>query len=171
MKKLVISDDKLLDYLDNNLNQEEVRNIEFQSGVDKALKVRLEELRVVHLTLKGAKREQPSKNFTRMVMERLDQYPAYKGFSIRNGILLLTGVLVVVGLATLLVSTGAFDATSTVDLNQLGLGSRYVTKPLPSISFDGKTVVNIIIVLNLALAFIVLDRAILKPWFNRRMNV
>jgi len=28
--------------------------------------------------------------------------------------------------------------------------------------------VNIIILLNLALAFLVLDRAILKPWFERR---
>jgi hypothetical protein len=29
-------------------------------------------------------------------------------------------------------------------------------------------VMNVIILLNLALAFLVLDRAVLKPWFERR---
>src|SRR5688572_26576015 len=106
-------------------------------------------------------------------MSRLDQYPVRSNFTLRNGIILLAGVLVAVGIGSLLVASGVFDGSNTIDLNQTIVPvNKYIEKPIPTFNLDGKLMVNIIILLNLALAFLVLDRAILKPWFEkRRMSV
>ena len=162
-------DDKLFEYMDGGLKGIEKENIEQLLKTTPALQARLEELRKLDADLRTIKLEQPSKNFTQRVMNKLDQYPVRSNFTLRNGILLLTGVLVAVGVGALLVSGGVFDGTSTIDLNQTIVPvNKYIEKPLPTFNFDGKMMVNIIIVLNLALAFVVLDRAILKPWFERR---
>jgi hypothetical protein len=172
MKKVPQSvDDILLDYLDGNLNDIDKKNLEISLTKNKVWKSRLEELRSVSSLLHETKLDQPSKNFTTLVMGKLDQYPETSGYSIRNGILLLTGVLLVVGIAIVLVSSGVFDNTTTsIDLNQVDISKKLVKDPLPSFQFSGKLIVNIIIVLNLALAWIVLDRTILKPLFQRRMQ-
>jgi hypothetical protein len=40
----------------------------------------------------------------------------------------------------------------------------------PTFSLSGRVIVNSIIILNLALAFIVLDKTILRPLFQKRLN-
>ena len=172
MKKVSQSvDDMLLDYLDGN-----------QSGVDKEKtehliqnnpdwQNRLEELRLVNTVLSEARIEQPPKTFTAVVMSQLHKYPAHSGFSIRNGIFLLVMVLIAIGLAAVLVSTGTFDNTTTsIDLNQMDMSKKFIKTPLPSFEFNGKLIINIIIIANLGLAWLVLDRTILKPFFQRRMR-
>lgn len=162
-------DDKLFEYMDGGLTGMEKENIEQLLKANPALQARLEELRKLDADLRTIKPEQPSTNFTQRVMNKLDQYPVRSNFTLRNGILLLTGVLVAVGVGALLVSGGVFDGTNTIDLNQTIVPvNKYLQKPIPTFNFDGKMMVNIIIILNLALAFVVLDRAILKPWFERR---
>ncbi len=164
-------DDTLLNYLDGSLKSEEKTDIEKLLQDSDSLRVRLEELRVIHFALRQTKLDQPSKNFTQLVMGKLDGYAERSSFPIRNGIWLLAGVLVAVGIVALLVSSGVFDQTQTVvDLNKINLPKQYIQEPLPTIPFNGKLLINIIIVLNLGLAWVVLDRAILKPYFQRRMQ-
>lgn len=164
-------DDTLLNYLDGSLKPEEKNEIEKLLQQNDALRIRLEELQVIHFTLRQPKLDQPSKNFTQVVMGKLDGYVERSTFPIRNGIWLLAGVLVAVGIVSLLVSSGVFDQTQTVvDLNRINLPKQYIQQPLPSIPFNGKLLINIIIALNLGLAWLVLDRAILKPYFQRRMQ-
>jgi hypothetical protein len=172
MKKVSQSvDDLLSKYLDGHLGATEKRKVEEALRDNPAWQERLTELTMISGLLHDARIEQPSRNFTNSVMGRLHQYPAQKGFSIRNGILLLTGVLIVIGIATILLSTGAFDHTSTsLDLNQIEVSKKLVKSPLPSFELNGKLIVNIIIILNLGLAWIVLDRTILRPFFQRRMQ-
>ena len=172
MKKVSQSvDDILLDYLDGNLSRPEKEKVEQSIQNNPSWQTRLEELRLVNSILSETRIEQPSKSFTDGVMNHLHQYPVQTGFSIRNGILLLMMVLVTIGIATVLVSTGAFDNTTTsIDLNQMEVSKKFIKTPLPSLEFNGKLIVNIIIILNLALAWIVLDRTILKPFFQRRMQ-
>ncbi|NJM26922.1 MAG: hypothetical protein HC859_17070 [Bacteroidia bacterium] len=45
-----------------------------------------------------------------------------------------------------------------------------MSKLIPTISFQGTWVVNVIIVANLILAFLILDRLVLKQWYNRHMG-
>lgn len=172
MKKVPQSvDDLLLDYLDGSLKDIDKRNLENSLRENIIWRNRLEELRSASSLLHEIKTEQPSKNFTTLVMGRLDQYQETKGYSIWNGILLLSGVLLVVGIAVVLVSSGIFDQTTTsIDLNQVNISKKIIKDPLPAFHFSGKLLVNIVIVLNLALAWIVLDRTILKPLFQRRMQ-
>jgi len=172
MKIPQAQEEKLLNYLDGTLAGSEKESLESLIKNSPALQSRLNELRALDAGLRAVKIEQPSKNFTQLVMNRLDQYPVQsKSFSTRNGILLLAGVLVAVGIGSLLVAGGAFDGTSSIELNQNIIPNKYLQNPLPSIPFNGKLVVNIIILLNLALAFLVLDRAILKPWFEKRSRM
>lgn len=169
MKISQTQDNKLFEYMDGGLQGIEKENIEQLLGTSPALQARLEELRKLDADLRTIKLEQPSKNFTQRVMSKLDQYPVRSNLTFRNGIFLLAGVLVAVGVGSLLVAGGVFDGTNTIDLNQtIGPVNKYIQRPLPTFNFNGKLMVNIIIILNLALAFLVLDRAILKPWFERR---
>jgi hypothetical protein len=162
-------DDKLFEYMDGGLKGVEKESIEQLLKNSPALQARLEELRQLDTELRTVKIEQPSKNFTQRVMSKLDQYPVgSSNLTFRNGILLLAGVMVAVGISSLLVAGGVFDGTSSIDLNQTILQNKYIQKPLPTFNFNGKLIMNVIILLNLALAFMVLDRAILKPWFERR---
>lgn len=171
MKKLSQDlEDTLLDYLDGNLDPSRREAFEQILKGDIFLQKRLEELRTADLVLKQITAEHPSKNFTTHVMNRLDQYPARSSVTIRNGILLLTGLLMVMGIAVILLSAGVFDATTTLDLNNSDLIQRYIKQSLPQIPVSGKLIVNTILLLNLALAFVVLDRTILKPYFQRRIQ-
>jgi hypothetical protein len=102
-------------------------------------------------------------------MANLDRHTQYSP-SIRSGLFLLSGILMVLAVAVTLLTTGVFDGATTIDLNQMNLMKDFVKENLPSISVDGKWVINIIILLNLAVAFVVFDRAVLKPLFQRRMQ-
>ena len=163
-------DDMLLDYIDGNLNENEVKKLEDALRLNKEWQTRLDELKVIASALHKTPLQHPSKNFTALVMGKLDQYPASYRFSSRNGILLLIGILVAVGITSLLVSLGVFDTTSSIDLNQINVSKKFINEPLPSFELSGKLLVNIIIVLNLGLAWILLDRTILKPFFQKRFQ-
>jgi hypothetical protein len=172
MKKISQAvDDLLLDYLDGNLSAADNKKIETSLQENPSWRARLEELRLINSILADPIVESPSKNFTAYVMDRLDQYQAPSRFSSWNSVLLLVGVLIAVGITTVLLAGGIYDHSSTnVDLNQIDFSDNLIKTPLPSLEFNGKLIVNIIIVMNLAIAWVVLDRAILKPFFRRRMQ-
>ena len=166
------SDDLLLRYIDGTLSQSEKQVVERDLEQNGILRKRLEQLRSTHLLLRANKIYEPSKNFTQLVMSRLSHDPSRgTSFPIRNSIFILCGVLMVVIIASVLVFAGVFDNVSTtIDLNQVEISKKYIERTLPSISVDGKLMVNVIIIVNLVLGWIVLDRAILKPIFQRRLH-
>jgi anti-sigma factor RsiW len=164
-------DDLLLDYLDGTLSPSERQAVEIRLKSDKALDRRYHELAFIHQALKDEAPPEPSRQFTQQVMANLHHYPARNAFSIRNGLILLGGILLASLLAAVLVSSGVFDsATTTLDVNQFSLPKQYLPEALPSVSISGKHIVNIIILFNLGLAWIILDRVILKPYFQRRIQ-
>jgi hypothetical protein len=163
-------DDMLLDYIDGILNSHDAKKLEDALRTNQEWQTRLDELKVVTAALRQTALQHPSKNFTTLVMTKLDQYPATYRLSSRNGIFLLAGILVAVGITSLLVSFGIFDTTSNIDLNQVNVSKKFVNAPLPSFKLSGKLLVNTIIVLNLGLAWILLDRTILKPFFQKRIQ-
>lgn len=166
-------DDELLLYLDGQLDSAAKRKVELALQQDEVLKQRLAQLQAMDSHLKGNVLEAPSKNFTHLVMSRLDQYPAQTTrFSLLNGILLMGGILLMTGIAIVLVSSGVFDqAHGALDLNTMELPKQYLQRTLPSIPIDGKLIVNSIIVLNIGLCWLVFDRTILKPYFRHRMDM
>ena len=175
MKKLPQHlEDSILDYLDGRFDPVKKESFEHILKQDRLLQDRLEEIRRADHTLRQLSVEPPSKNFTAIVMGKLDHYPFRSGLSIRKGILLLVGIISLIAIAVLLLSAGVFDQGAKFDLNNIGLdnnvglASKYLKQTLPSIPVDGKLIVNTIVLLNIALVFAVLDRAILRPLFQRR---
>src|SRR5690606_33342650 len=109
-----------------------------------ALKSRLRELQALNTMLSGHPAEHPSASFTPSLMARLNQYPRGAAAPIWRGVMLLAGILVTVALASWLLSIGIFDNTR-IDLNAVIFSSDTVRQSIPSLTFDGKTLVNVII--------------------------
>lgn len=172
MKELSQQDrDQLGRYLDNELTTSEREQFERRLMNEQSLQEKFASLAEAHELMKAQNLFSPSKNFTQRVMSNLDQYnaPAFS-FSIRNGLLLLTGVFVAGLLALYLAGSGVFDGPVTI-ANPVGdvLPDKLLERRLPTFTFDGRILVNSIVLLNLVLGWLVLDRTILRPWFNRRM--
>lgn len=121
--------------------------------------------------LKSVQIEQPSVNFTQHVMSNLHRASAAAlGLPSRNKILMLAGILVTIGVGILLLAGGAFESVTTIAVDPNIIPNERIREYIPEIPFNGKLVINIVILMNLALAFIILDRAVLKPWFDRRRH-
>lgn len=163
-------DDMLLDFLDGKLSAQQQAMVKDTLQTNSDLQKRFEELKLVHEVLRGTTLEMPSRNFTTTVMGNLNQAPLHRGVSIKSGLFLLAGIIVVMSIAVILLSAGVFDQTTTVDLNEMTVVQRFIKQTLPSFSIDGKILVNVIVLLNIVIAFLVLDRAVLKPFFQRRLE-
>jgi hypothetical protein len=130
-----------------------------------------DELGAIDQYLKSVRIEQPSANFTQHVMSNLHRASAAAlGLPSRNKMLMLAGILVTIGIAILLLAGGAFESVTTITVDQEILPNNQIREYIPTIPFNGKLVINIVILMNLALAFMILDRAVLKPWFERRRH-
>ena len=166
-------DDQLLHYLDGTLTAKDKSELENLLIKNPFLEMRLEELRKVHSVLSNkARLEQPSKLFTDKVMHNLDRLPVRSTLSSKNGLLLLLGILVAAGVTAFFLSLGMFDnLNDTISLEKLPLKNEFIKNPLPTIPFNGKWMVNGILILTLGLAFVLLDRTILKPYFERRSRM
>ena len=166
-------DDQLLHYLDGLLTGKEKSELETLLSKNPHLEIRLDELRKIHSILSSKVRlEHPSKLFTDKVMYNLDRMPVRNAASPKNGLFLLLGILVAVGAMTLLLSLGIFDNMSdTISLEKLPLENRFIKNPLTTIPYNGKWVINGILVLTIGLSFVLLDRTVLKPYFERRSRM
>jgi hypothetical protein len=172
MKKITEDvDDRLLDYLDGKLSGQENIRIENLMESDREVRKRFSELKEIESGLKHLGLERPAKNFTTSVMNRLDDDPIRAAFSLKNNILLLIGVVLGIGAGAWLLAAGVFDQTQTTfQLPQLPLAQKYM-ETLPSLKINSKLLINTILLVNLALALLLFDRAILKPLFKRRMEM
>lgn len=161
-------DELLLSYLDGTLDEMRLKSLKSELEASEPLRQRLEHLRMVHEVLSRQELETPASNFVARVMRNLHNRPSSITLSPRNGLMLVLGTTIAISLLLFLVQAGQFNDIINVDpIRQTGPGQRYIPN-LPSISINLKMVVNILIGLNLALAFVVLDRTILKPYFQKR---
>lgn len=170
------SDDELLNYLDGKLNDAQARNLKAKLEASPGLELRLQELRAVRNILAKGKLESPSSNFTHRVMNSLHRMPVRAGLSPRNGLLLFCGTMVAIGILSLLLSGGLFDNVGgSITFDQIPLdkipGSKEVFDgPVSPISLSGKWMINALMIFILGLGFVLLDRTVLRPWFNNRLN-
>lgn len=164
---------QLWHYLDGQLDENQIAQLEEALNQNPHLKLRLEEFRLLHKTLASkAKLESPSKKFTETVIKNLDFLPQQSLLSPKKGLLLLCGMLVAVGALSLVVSYGAFDnMESVITIGELPVKNEVFKNPLPTLPFNAKWLINGIMVLGLGLAFIVLDRTVLKPYFERHSQI
>ena len=166
------NDDRLLDYLDGRLEGVYLQQLKKDLEASSILQSRLEELRMIHRVLAKTKLESPSPAFVTKVMQNLNAPAFSSSISPRNGLLLLTGMIVAAGMLVVMISAGVFDQFSgLVSLDQAAPVKRYFQQSLPEISINGKLIIQIIVGLNLVLGFIVLDRTVLRPLFQKRAGM
>lgn len=162
-------DEIILQYLDGQVPMKD--KVEFESALksDAQLNERFHQLKVVHDSLHLAKLENPSSDFTARVMRNLSKAPARLYMSPKNGLMLLLGITIAMTLGVIFLSTGTFDQlTGVVSLDKLNIPETMVPKNLPSIPFNGSLVMKVLVGLNLVIAFVLLDKTVLQPYFRNR---
>ncbi|MFM8740705.1 MAG: anti-sigma factor family protein [Cytophagales bacterium] len=161
-------DERLMNYVDGLLSASERERLEKELQSSSALRERLEVFRLVSQELSKNQLQSPSRDFTTNVLSNLDRRPIVNGVSPRNGLLLFAGVLVAVLVVALLLSRGIYDSNMTLPLGDLKLPN--VQQSLPSVNISNKMIVNGILIVAVAISFLVLDRTVLKPLFQKRMH-
>ena len=162
---------QMLDYLDGAMTKTERHLFEDVLNNNPVLSKRFEDYRTLEHMLRNASVDHPSKNFTQRVMQNLENYPLQNRRPLTNGLLLMFGIILMAGLCVFLSYEGFFDATkTTIDLDEISIVKKYFNTSLPSIPFNGKLFINIVIFLNLILALMVFDRVILRALFQGRMR-
>lgn len=164
-------EDSLQDFLDGNLEGPALQQLKLALAASTAMQQRLEELRHIHEHLKTHTLQSPSAVFVDRVMRNLSRAVVTVQPSPKNGLMLLAGVIIASGMLAIMISAGAFDQIrGLIQIEQIEPLKKYVTPSLPSFSINGKLIMKILIGINLVLAFIVLDRTVLRPYFQRRAN-
>ncbi|MBL7864738.1 MAG: hypothetical protein JNK10_07690 [Cyclobacteriaceae bacterium] len=170
MEKITtFQEDSLQDFLDGKLEGPALQQLKHELASSPALQHRLEELRRLHQSLSKQSLQSPSSGFVAQVMKNLGQVSRSAYPSPRNGIMLLLGVMVATGMLVIMISAGVFDQIGgLISLEQLSPVKKYIQPSLPSLPINGKLIIQLLVGINLILAFIVLDRTVLRPFFQRR---
>lgn len=164
-------EDKLLDYLDGNLTIDEIHQLDDAMKRNASVKNRFDELRLLNNALLKTELEQPADDFTQRVISNLTHVPVTSRWSIRNAVFLFLGVVTFATVALVLLSAGVFDdATATFTLKPTPVSWLFIPAQLSSLTINIKMIVNSIILMNIVLAWIILDRTILRPYFQHRMK-
>jgi len=82
-------------------------------------------------------------------------------------LLLLAGLMVASGLAIIMVSTGSFQWHIFFNLEQIPFKNNWMKLPT-SIPIDLKLTVKLFVMVNIVIGFVLLDRTILRPIFQKR---
>jgi len=159
-------EDKIYAYMDGQLTGSEKEAFEHLLASDKTVKSRYDEIVLAERLLTEAPLLEPSPGFTETVLERISNPPVR--FSIRNGLIIFSAIVFLMFLLAGFASAGIFEQTTMVDLNKLVPLEEMSDRNIPSVSIDVQWFIRILIVLNTAVAFIVLDRTVLKPFFQQR---
>lgn len=164
MKQATDWTEQIRKYLDNELSPPDVRGLLEEAEHNETVREQLHQQRMLHAYLLRGALESPSATFTQRVMAKLEQMPASVRHSPRNGLLLLMGVLaactvIVLGMGSDLLPTGIIELDTT---------KLPVQNLAPRIAVDLKWIINGLIIVNLALGFVILDRTVLRPFFERR---
>ncbi len=167
-----LTDDELLSFLDGKGSDADREKIKNRVNSNPLLRKRAQELNTIHAYLqKQAVMAQPSKNFTERVMAGLHTQPPFTFLSPKNGLLLLFGLLIASGLAIVLASSGAPDQWRTFfNFSQLPLKNNWVKLPT-GVPIDLKLVVKTVVLLNVVIGLVLLDRTILRPVFQKRTEL
>ncbi len=116
-----------------------------------------------------SKLAQPSKNFTDKVMHGISRPVSTGVLSPTMGVLLLAGILTMAVVALYSLRSGWYDSVDfSLNVYVQSLYFEKLTSPNFQFPFPAKWVVTAFLILNMLVGFVLLDRTILKPYFQRR---
>lgn len=155
----VLTEEHIWEILDGEASSEMLVQHEAQLLADETYRTAFVQCAQLHRQLLSLPLESPSMRFTENLMERLAPEKRVAPKTDRLPAIFLTIFSVLSGLlAILLVSTGSTAATTEQGLTTEGVISM-LSNPLFVQGF---------VILNIVLFFIVLDKKVLKPYFDNR---
>lgn len=171
MKKLTEQlEEQMLDYLDGNLSASQKESFERELEASHVMRTRFQELSTIHESLRDSSLENPTSNFTERVLFKISQLPK-SVLSPKQGFLILIGLILATGIGLYLLSnTSLVGFGSLINPQDYKLPEK-ITTYIPTISWDTKTITNIILIINTGIAFLILDRAILRPLLQKRSGL
>jgi hypothetical protein len=156
--------DAIQKYLDGELAAAESRTLLEEAERNPSVAEQLRLAKAIHQHLAHSRLEHPTNSFTNQVLSRLAQMPASVRTSPRNGLLLLMGVLAACTVFILIFGSKQL----TIGMIELDTTKIPLKQLAPTLSLDLKWIINTLILVNLALGFVLLDRTVLRPYFERR---
>ncbi|HYG03756.1 MAG TPA: hypothetical protein VD927_15010 [Chryseosolibacter sp.] len=160
--------DELLRYLDGLMTAKEAEAFEHLIREDNNLQRKYNDLKEMEMYLRSTKLPEPSAAFTSNVMQKIEAGPLLWR-RLTKGLILIFGVTIVAALGAYLIATGTLDnSQTTITIDRVQHLEKFLPNATPAFNFDGKLMMNVVIFLNLAVALIVLDRTVLKPYFQSR---
>lgn len=162
--------ERLIRYVSGELNEAEAALVERELQRSPEVQKQLDQVKEIDRFLqRQSKPAEPSKAFTSQVMHGIALPVRNHTLSPKMGLLLLLGVLVITTVAVFSLRSGLFDSMEfPISLNLQSMYLEKLSIPSFSLPFSGKWLVSIFLILNIAVGFILLDRTILKPYFQRR---
>lgn len=162
-------EEKLLDYLDGTLPPAAAQALEERLKTDTRLRNQLARLTQAEKYMQAFNTHKPvpDAHFTHQVMQCIRKHPqAQVTPSIYRGVLLMAASLFAGVAICVLLYAGYFDHVASLNLNRQFL-HQYIHQSVPIITLRGTTIAYVILAGNLILAWLVLDKTVLKPWFQR----
>lgn len=165
-----ITDEVLLDYIDGSLIQSEAIRIKAAINANPQLRARLEELRLPDRHLAGSL-ESPSANFTDTVWSKLSQSKGNVPKFSLNSFLIVFAAMITVVLGSYFMTDSIIDLD--LSLKVPNTVTEYVEVPQVEIpqGISLKTVSQILLYSLSFLLLLILDKAILKPYFKKRREL
>jgi hypothetical protein len=160
MKELNSYDDQIFDLLDGIATPEQQRLHQQQLTDNAAYCNRFEQLQALHVSLQtmGAELQMPSMRFTTSVMEKILQPQTVRD---RAPFYFLAAMLSITFSALALVIWLPSSSTPSTILLPLSALSNIFAQPM---------VMSTLILINIALLLILLDRQFLKPYFEQKFE-
>ena len=170
----MITDKKLLDLIDGNLDEQEEAQIKKLIEAEPDLRRRYETLLAVDATLVESVNTMPSSSFTENVMANLHKNFAYtNSFWKKNLFMVIAIVSVVLVAGIILLSSPALsNIFPSIEPQQFTISERTISIDPGKLNFINQDIfIKGFIYLNAVLVLFLLDRAVLKPYFrNRRQS-
>ena len=166
MEKFEVTDEVLFDYIDGNLSPGKKELVEGACEEDELLRKRLAELQKLDFMLSQTTAT-PSPTFTDVVWSRLRQAPGNAYTYGLNSLLLLLGAVITVIIGSLYIPEGVIQMDLTWVLEST---ESYVKTPNLDLThgIDLKILTQGMLFGLMILALLLLDKALLRPYFKRR---
>lgn len=165
----MVTDEKILDYIDENLSDKERESIEMMISENEELRVRYQLLKDVDKSLRSEKLASPPSNFVSQVMQSVLNPNTEQGKFFGKTRLIVLSILVFAFLGTLYFLAIKFmPSTENLITDQVTIRDKTMNISPISNFLSSDLLFKTVFYINGFVCLFLFERAILKPFFNRR---
>jgi hypothetical protein len=169
IEKMKFTEETIIRYLDGGLSEEEIRAFETALKIDKAFADLYERHSAIHNSLISSKVSSPSVEFTNKVMQSVASLN-FSDSKFFNKTRLFVLILSVIALATTLyyISSQFYPAIGGALTNEITMQDFTLDLQPAQQLLSSDILFKVVFYVNGLVILLLLDRAILKPYFTRR---